>query len=289
MIRWRKLDVQPALVQRSAAVKLEPEPQEVLSFSTPPAWYVKPLTILTSFGLFCGLMFNGAMALWDVLDQPISEMSISGSTQYVSKEALGNKLFESIQGTDKSVSLLSADIEEIRQLVTDEPWVNNAAIKRSWPPALAINIQEQVPVAKWGNKGILNHQGDIFWPQYNDKLGHLPLLNGPSTDTARVMDQYHTLSQFFKGTDSYMLGLTLQDRGAWTLLMANQIEVVLGREQVMERLRRFLELYKGHLYRKAEQIQKVDVRYTNGVAVTWQPGVLEALNAEKLKEIDKKL
>ena len=167
-------------------------------------------------------------------------------------------------------SLLSIDINELQQLALEDPWVNSAAIKRQWPPAIKVTVEEQVPVAKWGQKGLLNHQGDVFIPEHAVKLDFLPLLNGPSTDTARVMDQYHTLSQFFKGGETYMLGLTLQARGAWTLLLDNRIEVELGREQVLARLRRFLQLYKGHLYQNSAQIKSVDVRYSNGVAVKWR-------------------
>jgi cell division protein FtsQ len=290
MLQWRKQDISPQDEQaKPSAVKLEIEQTAELSFSAAPDWYVKPLTILTAFGLFCGLMFNAAIALWDALDKPLSAMSITGNTQYISKNVLGDKLIEQLKSNHQQVSFLSSDINEIRQLVTDEPWINNASIKRQWPPALEVEVQEQVPVAKWGNKGLLNHQGDIFWPQQQGQLEHLPLLNGPSTDTARVVEQYHTLSQFFKGTDSYMQGLSLQDRGAWTLLLDNEIQVLLGREQVIERLRRFLELYKGHLYSKANQIETVDVRYTNGVAVKWQAQVLETLRNEKLNEKEKKL
>lgn len=299
MLQWRKQDISPPEGEsKPAAVKVDTEHSAVLSFNNASDWYVRPLTILTAFGLFCGLMFNAATMLWDALDRPLSAMSITGNTQYISKDELGDKLIDELKRSNQQVSFLSSDINEIRQLVTDEPWINNASIKRQWPPALEVEVQEQVPVAKWGKKGLLNHQGDIFWPQQQalkegseaqGQLSHLPLLNGPSTDTARVMEQYHTLSQFFKGTDSYMQGLSLQDRGAWTLLLDNQIQVLLGREQVIERLRRFLELYKGHLYTKADQIKTVDVRYTNGVAVKWQAQVLDALRNEKLKETDKKL
>ncbi len=289
MLQWRKQDISPQEAAKPAAVKLTTDQSADVEFSAASDWYVRPLTILTAFGLFCGLMFNAASALWEAIDKPLSAMSITGNTQYIGKNVLGDKLIEQLKNSHQQVSFLSSDINEIRQLVTDEPWINSASIKRQWPPALEVEVQEQVPVAKWGQKGLLNHQGDIFWPQQQDQLSHLPLLNGPSTDTARVMEQYHTLSQFFKGTDSYMQGLSLQDRGAWTLLLDNEVQVLLGREQVIERLRRFLELYKGHLHAKANQIETVDVRYTNGVAVKWQAKVLEALKHEKNKEIERKL
>ncbi|MEH6445537.1 MAG: cell division protein FtsQ/DivIB [Oceanospirillaceae bacterium] len=283
MLQWRKQDIEPVVESvQPAAVKVVEQQHANHGFFASLAndWYVRPGMILTAFTLFCGLMFNAATALWNVLDQPVQKLSITGNTQYIDKNTLIGKLVTQMRTSGSSDSILALDIQEIQQLTVEEPWVNNAAIKRVWPPALEVEIQEQVPVAKWGNKGLLNHQGDIFWPLQRDQLDFLPILNGPSTDTARVMDQYHTLSRFFKGNDSYMQGLSLQDRGAWTLLLNNEIEVELGREKVLARLRRFLQLYKGHLYLKADQIARVDVRYTNGVAVKWRAKALEAMQEQ---------
>lgn len=275
---------------RTAASKVSAVESEQRGFSTLyffSDWYVRPAIILTSFALFCGLLFNAATHLWAWLDKPVTGLNIIGNTQYLDRENMLSKLAENlkkinvangsqlinVQGQSLpslSRSMLSMDINELQKIALEEPWVNSASLKRTWPSAIGIAVTEQVPVAKWGNKGLLNHQGDIFWPENDLALEHLPKLNGPSTDTARVMEQYHTLSQFFKGSNTLMTGLTLQARGAWVFLLDNNIEVELGREKILTRLRRFLELYKGHLYQQAAKIERVDVRYTNGVAVKWR-------------------
>ena len=59
-------------------------------------------------------------------------------------------------------------------------------------------------------------------------------------------------------------------RGAWTLTLANGIEVALGRDQVEERFERFLTVYEGRLAVRADEVRRVDARYTNGVAVQWK-------------------
>jgi len=279
MLHWRKQDIAQssatAVNQAAIGAVQNNRPGQSgetgLSSMKMSDWYVRPAMILTAFALFCGLMYNAAVSLWQVLDRPIGQLSVSGNTQYLQPHKLLDKLALIPRSAGANASLLSIDIHELQQRALEDPWVNSAAIKRQWPPAIKVTVEEQVAVAKWGKKGLLNHQGDIFIPEHAVAFDFLPLLNGPSTDTARVMDQYHTLSQFFKGGETYMLGLTLQARGAWTLLLNNQIEVELGREQVLARLRRFIQLYKGHLYRKGTQIERVDVRYSNGVAVKWRP------------------
>ncbi|MEM5530591.1 cell division protein FtsQ/DivIB [Gammaproteobacteria bacterium AS21] len=289
MVKWRKEDIQPdddmALKGGlKGAVKVVAGDTSEFSFNVMSEWYARPAMILTAFTLFCGLLFNGALKLWDVLDQPITQVVVAGNTQYLSRGDLVNSLVESTQRSRASSTILSTSIDELLQQAIEEPWVNNASIKRQWPPRITVDVQEQVPIAQWGAKGLLNHQGDIFWPQQRIDLAFLPLLNGPSTETARVMDQFHTLNQFFKGSDVLMAGLTLQARGAWTLLLDNKIEVELGREKILARLKRFLQLYKGHLYAKATEIDHVDVRYTNGVAVKWRQIVSDS--AEKKAAIN---
>lgn len=286
MLKWLRQDVDLPIKEaldnqqfKSAAVKIETPITAADEEDNVADWYVRPAMILTSFALFCGLMYNAGSQLWSALDQPVQVLRISGSTQFLDKEQFKFRLIAKMRELNSNVSVLSTDMGEIQQLAVEDSWVNNAVIKRQWPPAISIVVEEQVAVAKWGEKGLLNHQGDVFWAEHSAKLDLLPILNGPSTDTARVMDKYHTLSRFFKGTDSFMLGLSLQARGAWTLLLDNNIEVELGREQVLARLRRFLELYKGHLYLRAKDILKVDVRYTNGVAVQWRPEYLDSLEA----------
>jgi len=281
MLRWRKQDISPEEGDvRPAASKLVDDDFEGSSFfsaSSLSDWYVRPAMILTAFTLFCGLLFNAGTGLFKWLDQPIMHLQVLGSTQYLDSNKMLSKLAINVQGASNTASILSVDIKAIQQVAQEEPWVNAVHLKRRWPHGLEVEVREQVPVAKWGEKGLLNHQGDIFWPADKKGLEHLPLLNGPSIDTARVMEQYHSLSQFFKGSGTLMSGITLQARGAWTLLLDNDIEVELGREKIISRLRRFLELYKGHLFSQAEKIERVDVRYTNGVSVKWLP-VIDQLN-----------
>ena len=51
---------------------------------------------------------------------------------------------------------------------------------------------------------------------------------------------------------------------------ANEIEVVLGRENVLERLQRLTKIYPGALAKRSAEIKSIDLRYTNGMAVRWK-------------------
>jgi len=79
-----------------------------------------------------------------------------------------------------------------------------------------------------------------------------------------------TLSDQLVGHGLGFSGLNLEQRGAWTLRLGNGIDVVLGRDQVEQRFERFMTVYQARLASRADEVSRVDARYTNGVAVQWK-------------------
>jgi len=238
--------------------------EEVVSQSE-TEWYWRPIAILTALLVFCSLMLSAYTQVLIWLDQPVQEVRVLGSTKYLNKAELANKLASGI-----NAPILNMDIEALRESLLDEPWVHGVQVRRHWPPAVEVIVNEQIPVARWGKKGLLNQQGDIFWPEQASNYSHLPLLNGPATETQHLMAQYFDLSRLFQEAQVKMAGLSMEARGAWSLSLDNGIEVVVGREQLRDRLQRFLHLYQAELAQHADLIERVDIRYTNGVAVKWR-------------------
>ncbi|MCD8512292.1 MAG: cell division protein FtsQ/DivIB [Nitrincola sp.] len=221
--------------------------------------------LLGSFAFFVLIMFMVADKALALLDQPISEVSIKGQIHHLDGQALATQLAQEIRAP-----LLSLDVRSLRDEALANPWVHVAEVRRQWPAAIEVSIAEQVPVARWGDRGLLNHQGDIFWPDLSAGYDFLPRLNGPAHETRAIIAQYHDLSALFSTYGIRIQSLTLESRGAWNLELDNGIQVVAGREQLMPRLRRFLNIYDAQLAEVADQIEQIDIRYTNGVAVRWR-------------------
>ncbi len=234
-------------------------------------WYV--FSRLSVLLLFIGLLAGVGAKFWGWLDRPVTELHLSGETQHLNRPELAKTIAEGVQH-----SLLRVDIDSIRQRVKDQPWVHIAAIRRDWPSTLEVQIEEEVPVARWSEHGLLNHQGDIFWPQLHQAYQDLPRLSGPAPETSRVMAQFHDLNQIFRPLGLQVVGLNLEPRGAWSLELSNRIKVIVGRENIDQRLQRFLRVYELGLSERADLIEQVDIRYTNGVAVKWR--VLEPSDAK---------
>jgi cell division protein FtsQ len=260
---WKQRPAEePEAPQRGAARAAPTQKRE-----PDPDWYWRPLVLITLLVVFIGILSSAARDVWRWLDQPVREISLHGAVRHLDKQAIAGALAARLEAP-----LFELDLAQLRELVIRDPWVHDAAISRSWPPALEVAIVEEVPVARWGDKGLLNHQGDIFWPALKPEYRALPRLSGPAHETVRIMEQFHDLNRMFAASGLRLSGLTLEPRGAWTIELSNGVRVVAGREQLIPRLRRFLTIYQLELAERAEQIEQIDIRYTNGVAVRWRPG-----------------
>jgi len=68
---------------------------------------------------------------------------------------------------------------------------------------------------------------------------------------------------------------TVNDRGAWKIKLATGLEILLGRNEQLKKLQRFLKTLAVLKQEQVEQMAIVDLRYPNGYAVSWKPGAAE--------------
>ena len=233
-------------------------------------WWLKPATILTALAVFVAFVNYGYGVMYSWLDQPVEQVVFEGQTRHLDRQQLAVSSVALMDG-----GLLSADLAAVKQGIQANPWVYQVGVTRRWPAALYLQVTEEVPVARWGSDGLLNHEGDIFWPEQLSKYSSLPLLTGPSSNTAMMMSEYYDLNQMLRNAGLQLLELKLEARGAWTLILDNDIRIVVGRDQVVARLERFLKIYQQRLQAEAEagRIEQIDIRYNNGIAVKWRPQV----------------
>lgn len=230
-------------------------------------WIWKPVLVLTICWILLSLIFTAIREYTQWLNRPVETVVVDGATRHIDKTVIANQVAAGINGR-----ILELDLGAIQERLVEEPWINEVEVRRAWPPALQVKLIEEVPVARWGNRGLLNHQGDIFWPERVDAYQALPELSGPSHETVRIMQQFRDLNSLFIRSGITLAGLELESRGAWTLHLNNGIKVVAGRDDLMPRLRRFIQVYETQLVKQQESIEEVDIRYTNGVAVKWKKG-----------------
>ncbi len=167
-------------------------------------------------------------------------------------------------------SFFSVDIDAVRHAVEALPWVAHAEVNRIWPDQLRVIIQQQLPVARWGDAALLSTQGYLFTAVEVEKFSHLPQLFGPENTQARVMQQYLTFSQALRPLGYSIKQLEMRERGSWFVTTHTGLQLLFGRDHLVEKVRRFAVVHEKELKQQIDKIERVDLRYANGLAVAWR-------------------
>ena len=134
------------------------------------------------------LLFSAGAAAWLVVLVigaarlplfPIREIVVTNELHEVRGVDIERAMSENLRGNFFSVSL-----ESLRQSLEQLSWVRRAELRRRWPAGIEVSIEEQVPVAFWGQAGgqLVNSHGEIFTATVGlPSPESLPLLVGPAS------------------------------------------------------------------------------------------------------------
>ncbi|WP_148861789.1 cell division protein FtsQ/DivIB [Marinobacter fonticola] len=262
----------PEPPRRRGATSTEPERERFNPLLVILGWLGALPWLQLSLGagvlVLAGLVPWGTGAALNALDRQIADVEIKGELKGLDRQKLAMEL-RSLVGR----SFFATDLEDVKRLVEREPWVESAAVRRVWPDRLAVEVREERPLAYWNQGQIIGRSGHLFEPVNSQAAGALPHLAGPDDRVEEVLALARSMANELHETGIGFNGLTLEKRGAWTLHIGNGgngIEVALGRDQVENRFERFLTVYQQRLAARADEVERIDARYTNGVAVRWK-------------------
>jgi len=215
--------------------------------------------------LLCGVLAGWLLQrLADPTTLPIHKIRVQGALVHVNEDMLRQSVVDKVQG-----GYFNIDVAALRKTVEQLPWVRTAAVRRVWPDAVVINVIEQRPLAVWAKGGLVNNYGELFKPKESSRPKHLPLFAAPAGMEHNVTELYRDLSAQLAPLKLHIAELQLDQRRAVQLQLHNGIELVLGREERLARLQRFVKVYNKTLAHHAMRIRRVDMRYSNGMAVQW--------------------
>lgn len=212
--------------------------------------------------------YEGAQRALPYVDRPISKVSVDGELSYISQQAVQQRIAPYIQA-----SFLQINLSGMRQELEQMPWIAHAEVRRVWPDQIMIRLEEQLPVARWGDEALLNNAGHAFAPRESANYQHLPRLAGPQRAQRQVMQQYQVLSQMLRPLGFSIIALEMRERGSWYLRTSQGIDLLLGRDHIVDKMRRFAAIYEKALKAQQPNIARIDLRYPNGLAVAWREPV----------------
>ena len=194
---------------------------------------------------------------------PLRAVELRGSLAHTTRAEVEAALRGRIEG-----NFFALDLAEPRAALERLPWVRRVHVRRVWPDALEVRLEEHVAMARWGDTGLLNQQGELFAARGGREL---PLLAGPVGTEAAVARRFRRYSELLVPLGAPLERLILSPRHAWQLRLADGLLIELGRDApndpVDARLARLVDVHAQTLGRIARKHQYVDLRYPNGFAL----------------------
>jgi len=207
----------------------------------------------------------GSLRLTDPNKLPIRQVRIAGAFRHLSPGELQSLVVSHVQG-----GFFTVDVDAIRRALLADPWVEQVSVRRQWPDGLTVYVREHIAVARWGEKGLLNVEGEFFSPDKNTFPQHLTELNGPEGTRPQLLDRLRVLRVALSHAGRDVVKLSLSDRRAWSFELDDGLTVIVGRKDFGDRVRRFARVFPTALSSRIADIDRVDLRYTNGFAVRWK-------------------
>ena len=196
---------------------------------------------------------------------PLRSIELYGERVNVGKADLQYAL-EAYLGT----SFFTLDIEELRNHLLDNPWLEQVSVRRQWPDTLEVRFQERKAFGHWNQHEMVDINGVRFQPISFRRLDGWPHLFGLNGNEKRLIQIYQEASGQIDELGLKITRLVQDHRWAWRIQFDNGIEIELGKEQLRERLMRFVAVYPNVLAARIGEIETVDLRYVNGFAVRWK-------------------
>ncbi|WP_288024836.1 cell division protein FtsQ/DivIB [Thauera sp.] len=200
---------------------------------------------------------------------PLRELVVVTPPAQVTEAQLEYAARLAVQG-----NFFTVNLDEVRATFEKLPWVRKADVRRRWPDALELRLEEHEAVAYWtvsesGDARLVNRQGEVFVAASN---ADMPQFDGPQGSSTRLLARHAEFSAMLQPLGVRLVGLALSAREAWQLHLDSGLTIVLGREQdkapLVDRLQRFIAVWPGVQQDIDIEIKVADLRYPGGFALT---------------------
>jgi cell division protein FtsQ len=198
---------------------------------------------------------------------PVTSIVIAGEMPFTIRADIETAIDEINLG-----NFFNVDVNDIQEKVAGLPWVYSVSVRKKWPNELKIYVVDQTPIALWNGDFLINEYGKAFQADTQRLTHALPAFFGPEGSENIALDNFIDLSKLLRFSDLSIDELVLSERHSWQLTLNDGVMLNLGRENKIERVQRFMDVYPQIIKTKKEnqQVDYVDLRYDTGLAVGWK-------------------
>ncbi|UDG81392.1 Cell division protein FtsQ [Candidatus Profftia lariciata] len=203
----------------------------------------------------------------------LSKIVITGKHQFTSN----NDIRQKILSLDIPYTFVTHNIRIIQKKIKCLPWIKHVSVRKQWPNIINIYLIEYIPIAHWNDFFLMDAEGNIFSVPIERTLRQkMPLLYGPKGSEHDVLAWYYKMNQELTKNNFKLKIISMNSRHSWQLYLENDIRLKLGRDNLLDRLIRFEEMYpelQQQAYKTNQHINYIDLRYNIGSAVSMSSNV----------------
>jgi len=200
---------------------------------------------------------------------PIRSIQLQGSFENLDK----HEVEAALQGY-LGQGFFSLDIHQLQQALKARSWTESVSVRRVWPDKIRVVIREKKPVARWDAEHLLSDSAHIYLANSAD-FAHLPLVHADNHSPGWVLREFYHLQARFESVDERLVTLRVDSRGALDIELINGLQIKLGRAAIDHKIDRLVNIYQQQILPRREQIERLDLRYSNGFAVAWKKEALQ--------------
>jgi cell division protein FtsQ len=225
---------------------------------------VKKIAMLSIIFIGVWLLVVGVYAVKKNDFFPIQAIRLFVDEQFVDVSALKHLIREQLQG-----NFFTASLNSVSHALEAVDQINTVSVRRVWPYALWIYIDGYQPAAYWNQHQVITAAGYIFnTPRHMQKKLSVSLKGSPQF-AADMSEWLMVFNEKLKPLELTITTLTFKEN-VYSLVLSNDLHVILGHHDLIARLDRFVGLYFNVIGACADKISLVDLRYGSGAAVKWK-------------------
>lgn len=206
---------------------------------------------------------------------PIGFVRVEGEIENLDLPRFRQALLPVVSG-----GYFTLDMAEVEGVARSFAWIEGIRFARVWPDTLEIAVTEHKPVARWGDKALLNQRGERFAPESIEAFALLPVIYGPPGMESILWEKLKSLNDRLEPRGVSVTALDLSKRRAWIVKLSNGLVLHFGRQDPVSLLERFLEWVPKLGGDGFSRLKRVDLRYANGFAVVWKTAEESAAERE---------
>ncbi|CAA0083881.1 Cell division protein FtsQ [BD1-7 clade bacterium] len=221
-------------------------------------------TLLTAaIAIAAASAYVSMRAVEEVLDVPLEQVAITGDIQYLPRQNV-----QAIIEKTARDGFVEVDLKHLYASLKGLEWVRDVSIKRTLPNGLRIELLEQQPIAYWNDDALITSFAEVITPARVPDITGLVRMSG--NDHQEVLAVYKKTKALLPEEYSRIRALMIDDRKVVSIVLADGYELVVNKGQLEQQLGRWQDILASSLSDKLNQVETVDLRYSNGAAVSWK-------------------